>query len=128
MWWWTTIASSPGGGNVPLDAVHLAGGGDSLPDLAQDALDRAWLCGAIRRLTPEQQQVLVLRFGEGLTARETARVMLKTTGAVEALQRRALAALRRLLARETPVGQGRTQGPDRAVGSPPRPNRRASDL
>ncbi|UCC64514.1 MAG: hypothetical protein JSV36_05520, partial [Anaerolineae bacterium] len=88
----------------------------------------AWLRGAIRRLTPEQQQVLVLRFGEGLTARETARVLCKTTGAVEALQRRALAELRRLLARETPVGQSRTQGLDRAVGSPPRLNRRAFDL
>jgi RNA polymerase sigma-70 factor (ECF subfamily) len=90
----------PGGGNVPLDAVRLAGGGDSLPDLAQDALDRAWLCGAICRLTPEQQEVLALRFGEGLTAREAALVLHKTTGAVEALQHRALAALRRILDRD----------------------------
>jgi RNA polymerase sigma-70 factor (ECF subfamily) len=132
----------PQGVPVPLDEVQVAAGGDSLPDLAQDALNWAWLHGAVRRLTPEQQEVLALRFGEGLTARETARVLRKTTGAVEALQRRALAALRRLLvrqrralaelrrllARETPVGQSRTQGPDRAVGSPPRPNRRAYDL
>ena len=118
----------PQGAPVALDEVQLAAGGDRLPDLAQDALDRAWLRGAIRRLTPEQQEVLALRVGEGLTARETARVMFKTTGAVEALQRRALATLRRLQARETPVGQGRTQGPQRTVGSPPRPNRKPSDL
>ena len=118
----------PQGVPVPLDAVQIAAGGDSLPELTQDALDRAWLRGAIRRLTPEQQHVLALRFGEGLTARETARVMRKSTGAVEALQRRALAALRRLLARETPVGQGRTRGVERDLGSPPRPNRKPSDL
>jgi RNA polymerase sigma-70 factor (ECF subfamily) len=55
---------------------------------------------AINRLTPDQQQVLSLRFGEGMTARETAEVMDKTVGAVEALQHRALVALRRVLERE----------------------------
>ncbi len=55
---------------------------------------------ALGLLTPEQQEVLALRFGEGLTARETAQVMQKTTGAVEALQRRALASLRRILVGE----------------------------
>lgn len=66
----------------------------------EDALARERLQAALRCLTPDQQEVLALRFGEGLTARETARVMRKTTGAVEALQHRAVAALRRILARE----------------------------
>ena len=105
----------PGGRNVPLDAVQLAAAGDSLPDLAQDALDRAWLRGAIRRLTPAQQEVLALRYGEGLTARQTARVMHKTTGSVEALQRRALAALRRMREREE---RGRTQRTSTIVALP----------
>jgi RNA polymerase sigma-70 factor (ECF subfamily) len=52
---------------------------------------------ALRQLTPDQQQVLALRYGEGLKAREAARIMDKTTGAIEALQHRALAALRRIL-------------------------------
>ena len=55
---------------------------------------------AMNRLTSDQQQVLSLRFGEGMTARETAEVMGKTVGAVEALQHRALTALRRVLERE----------------------------
>jgi RNA polymerase sigma-70 factor (ECF subfamily) len=55
------------------------------------------LNAAIGRLTPEQQEVLALRYGEGFKAREVAQIMRKTTGAVEALQRRALAALRRNL-------------------------------
>jgi RNA polymerase sigma-70 factor (ECF subfamily) len=58
------------------------------------------LRAATRRLTSEQQEVLALRFGEGLTAAEAGRVMGKTTGAVEALQHRALASLRRLLGGE----------------------------
>ncbi|MCP4520019.1 MAG: RNA polymerase sigma factor, partial [Delftia sp.] len=49
---------------------------------------------------PDQQQVLALRFGEGMRSRQVAQVMGKSTGAVEALQHRALAALRRVLDRE----------------------------
>jgi RNA polymerase sigma-70 factor (ECF subfamily) len=55
---------------------------------------------AIQNLTLDQQQVLALRFGEGMTAREVAAVIDKTVGAVEALQHRALAALRRILEKE----------------------------
>ncbi len=66
--------------------------------IAEDAQARERLREALGRLTPGQQEVLALRFGEGLTAAETARVMEKSTGAVEALQHRALAALRRILA------------------------------
>jgi RNA polymerase sigma-70 factor (ECF subfamily) len=64
-------------------------------------LAREQLGAAIRRLTPDQQQVLTLRFGAGMTARETARVVDKSVGAVEALQHRALVALRRLLEQKT---------------------------
>ncbi|MBN1876344.1 MAG: sigma-70 family RNA polymerase sigma factor [Anaerolineae bacterium] len=52
---------------------------------------------AISQLTPEQQQVLVLRFGEQLKTKEVAEIMEKTVGSIEALQHRALDALRRLL-------------------------------
>jgi RNA polymerase sigma-70 factor (ECF subfamily) len=62
--------------------------------------DTERLRAATRRLTPEQQEVLALRFGEGLTAAEAGQVMNKTTGAVEALQHRALASLRRILGGE----------------------------
>ncbi len=53
--------------------------------------------GALSRLTDDQQQVIALRFGEGKTAAETARLLQKTEEAVWALQHRSLAALRRLL-------------------------------
>ena len=58
------------------------------------------LRAAIGCLTPDQQQVLALRFGEGMKAREVAEVMGKNVGAIEALQHRALSALRRVLERE----------------------------
>jgi len=73
---------------------------DDLVSAVADRLSHRHLCTAINRLTPDQQQVLALRFGEGMTARETAKVMDKSTGAVEALQHRALAALRRVLDKE----------------------------
>jgi RNA polymerase sigma-70 factor (ECF subfamily) len=48
-------------------------------------------------LTPEQRQVIVLRFLEGLTTREIAQVMEKSIGSVKAQQHRGLAALQRIL-------------------------------
>jgi RNA polymerase sigma-70 factor (ECF subfamily) len=64
------------------------------------------LRAAINRLTPGQQQVLALRFGEGMTTRETAHIMDKSVGAIEALQHRALAALRRILRKEQSEATG----------------------
>lgn len=55
---------------------------------------------AIRSLTPDQQLVLSLRFGEQLSAREVAEIMDKSVGAVEVQQHRALASLRRILEKE----------------------------
>lgn len=58
------------------------------------------LQAALRHLTPEQQHVIALRFGAGLSLEETAAVMGKKANAIKALQRRALAALRRQLEAE----------------------------
>lgn len=51
--------------------------------------------GAYQKLTPEQQDVLALRFGQGYSLEETASRMDKNVNAVKALQFRALAALQR---------------------------------
>lgn len=55
------------------------------------------LADAIRRLPEDQQQVIVLRFIEGLSHAEVARVINRSQGACRVLQHRALAALHRLL-------------------------------
>jgi len=50
---------------------------------------------AYTQLTPEQQHVLALRFGQGYSLEETASALNKNVNAVKALQFRALAALQR---------------------------------
>lgn len=52
---------------------------------------------AIRQLTVDQQEVLILRFGHTLSLQETADIMGKNANAVKQLQLRALGALRRVL-------------------------------
>jgi len=81
---------------LALDEQLVAAQGD--PDSAlAEKLSRQDLLAAISQLTLAQQQVLALRFGEQLAAREVAEVMGKSVGAVELLQHRALIALRRIL-------------------------------
>jgi RNA polymerase sigma-70 factor, ECF subfamily len=71
---------------------------DSAPSLT-DEVDRREQVGSVQeaytQLTPDQQNVLALRFGDGYSLEETARVMQKNVNAVKALQFRALAALQR---------------------------------
>jgi RNA polymerase sigma-70 factor, ECF subfamily len=50
---------------------------------------------ALAQLTPEQQHVLALRFGQGYSLEETAEILNKNINAVKALQFRALASLQR---------------------------------
>jgi RNA polymerase sigma-70 factor (ECF subfamily) len=53
---------------------------------------------ALRTLTPEQRQVISLKYLDGLSNTEVAKILGKSTGAVKSLQHRALAALQRVLA------------------------------
>lgn len=68
------------------------------PDAAAAALERLGeiqVRELIARLAPEQQSVILLRVVGDLTVEEVGRVLGKRPGAVKALQRRALAHLRR---------------------------------
>jgi RNA polymerase sigma-70 factor, ECF subfamily len=60
--------------------------------------DRRDMHAAIRMLTDEQQQVLLLRFYAGLSTEEISVVMKKRPSAVKALQARGLRSLGRVLA------------------------------
>lgn len=55
---------------------------------------------ALRLLTPEQRQVVTLKFLEGWSSEEIAQAMEKSLGAVKALQHRGVAALQRILLEE----------------------------
>ena len=81
------------------EALSVVGEGNPAHDVEANG-SHSELLSAVKRLTPIQQEVLALRYGEGLTAKETGQTLRKTTGAIEALQHRALAALKRILARE----------------------------
>jgi RNA polymerase sigma-70 factor (ECF subfamily) len=63
----------------------------------QEHDDRSDMLEAIRRLTPEQQQVVILRFYSGMSSAEVANIMGKPEGAVKALQTRAVRSLRRII-------------------------------
>ena len=51
----------------------------------------------VRELTEDQQKVLSLRFSQGMSVGETARIVHKSVNAVKVLQYRALSTLRRML-------------------------------
>ncbi|WP_231492269.1 ECF subfamily RNA polymerase sigma factor, BldN family [Glycomyces sp. NRRL B-16210] len=64
---------------------------------ALEKLSNATLLTAVKKLNPDQQECIVLRFLQGFTVAETARTMGKNEGAVKALQYRAVRTLARLL-------------------------------
>lgn len=67
---------------------------------ATERLEAERVRGILAALPERQQSVLVLRIIGGLTVEEVAEVLGKRPGAVKALQRRGLAAVRRRLERE----------------------------
>jgi RNA polymerase sigma-70 factor (ECF subfamily) len=82
------------------DHAHLAGGGLSPDQHATAAEEGQIVIQALAELGPEQQAVVLYRFAEQYSTQEVADLMGKTTGAVKALQHRALISLRRLLSSE----------------------------
>ena len=67
----------------------------SAEDQAFDSLGRAGMLEMIERLSPEQRQVLTLKFLYGFANAEVAAILEKTEGAVKSLQHRALASLQK---------------------------------
>ena len=76
---------------------------EAVPDPADsivERLDAARVRDAVRGLTPDQREVVLLKFAAGLSNEETAAAVGKPVGAVKSLQHRGLAALKRLLGSE----------------------------
>ena len=75
----------------------------SEPDLADGVLDRLEadrVREAMEQLTPDQREIVLLKFAAGLSNEEAAAATGKPLGAVKSLQHRGLAALRRVLEAE----------------------------
>ena len=75
--------------------------------LTEEYEEQALLLRAIRRLPPERQQLLILKFAEQMRNAEIAEVMGRTEGAIKSLYHRTLVALRGEL---TPVQERAEEG------------------
>ncbi len=84
---------------LPLEDVEewMPAPSDSNPDVLIDALPLDRVRHALRMLTSEHQEVLILRFGQRLSLKETADMMGKSTSAIKSLQFRAVETLRSIL-------------------------------
>lgn len=80
-----------------LHGVSAAGNAETE---ALSSITREGVVRIIQTLAPGQQDVLLLRIVAGLTVDEVASIVGKQPGAVKALQRRALAQLRKKISRE----------------------------
>jgi len=87
----------PPGKVVSLDA-NLEWADDATPESdAEQRVVQARVRAALDRLTPEQRNVVVLKFLEGYSNSQVGALTNKPESAVKSLQHRALAALRRAL-------------------------------
>jgi RNA polymerase sigma-70 factor (ECF subfamily) len=74
-----------------------AGEADQPEPTAQVRMQQQAVRSALRRLTPEQCQVILLRFYQQCSIEDTAAAMQKEETAVKALQHRAMQALKKIL-------------------------------
>jgi len=82
--------------HLPLDDLALFSDEDTVRSVELH-MDTERMRLALAALTPEQRQVISLKFFAGFSNKEAAAVMDKPEGAVKALQHRAIAALQRQL-------------------------------
>ncbi len=83
--------------SVSFDDTSFAEPPVDVEDLTTREMAAQDLRDAIARLTPNQQQVIVLRFVEDLTTEQVAKIMRRSPGAVRTLQHRAIVKLGRIL-------------------------------
>ncbi|MDD5289325.1 MAG: sigma-70 family RNA polymerase sigma factor [Dehalococcoidales bacterium] len=85
---------------VPLDSLILPDDDDPA-DKAEKNIDLGLLTEAMKQLTPDQREVINLRFFSGLTSKETGEIMNKSDGAVREMQRAAIEKLRKIMGLES---------------------------
>jgi RNA polymerase sigma-70 factor (ECF subfamily) len=82
--------------HLPLDEELVEAAADPV-SMAEGHISAQQVRAALRQLTSDQQQVITLKFLEGLSNTEVATVLNKPISAIKSLQHRALAALQRRL-------------------------------
>ena len=87
----------------PEDAVAGAEEADAR-DVEEDALRRLALAAALEKLEPRDRELIALRYGADMTARQIAQVLELSTNAVEVALHRALGRLRAVMERDDDPG------------------------
>lgn len=86
---------------VSLDAMVEHSREDDRPeDVAQSWEERKALLDAVHHLPAERQELLILKFSDGLTNAEVGQIMHRTEGAIKSLYHRTLLALRQELEKD----------------------------
>ncbi len=87
--------------SISLDDAFLVAGSTTSPHEYAEAKERSEkLRRAIRKLSPDRQQLLILKFTEGLSNAEIGRIMGRSEGAIKSLYHRTLLALQEMLREE----------------------------
>jgi RNA polymerase sigma-70 factor (ECF subfamily) len=94
-----------------LEEAVLAGGAVDPEELALDRVEGDRVLAALRELSRDQREVLLLRLVADLTAPEVAGILNKSTEAVRALQHRGLASLARVLGVTNDTSSPESQSP-----------------
>lgn len=84
---------------VPIDGVTVAGGEDPVA-MTEKSIEMEKVNKAIQKLTPEQREVVRLRFFGDLSSKEVGAILRKSDGAVREMQRAAVEKLRGILTSE----------------------------
>jgi RNA polymerase sigma-70 factor (ECF subfamily) len=83
---------------ISLEDIKLSVQRRQGPDqMAEQNEEKDELLAAIRRLPPDRQQLLILKFVEGLSNAEIGKVMDRSEGAIKSLYHRTLLSLREML-------------------------------
>jgi RNA polymerase sigma-70 factor (ECF subfamily) len=88
---------------LPLEDTLLPAPGEGVEAEVSHRLLQEETRAALLRLTPEQRQVVMLKFYEGWDNQAIAEALQKPVGSVKSLQHRALDALRRILVQEEEI-------------------------
>ena len=97
----------------PLDPELTTGEAGNPSSVVGKQLEQAQVRQALLRLTPEQRQVIMLRFYEEWSHAQISRTIGKSAEATRALQARAIAALRQLLNDPLELAEGSRYGNNR---------------
>jgi RNA polymerase sigma-70 factor (ECF subfamily) len=85
--------------SLPLDSVSLTDSKDKPEQVVEERLSSYQLRQALALLTPDQRQVVTLKYLEEWENEAIAMALNKPVGAVKSLQHRGIEALRRILSR-----------------------------